>query len=101
MAVDRSDEQQDRGQPSAESLAPLLSGVCVPVRVLVGRASVAIANLLRLRPGDVLELDCSVHDPVDVLVGDQAVARGELVSIDGRLGVRVIEILPPQEGDGA
>ncbi len=70
----------------------------LPVRVtaVVGRAEIDIAALLKLEPGSVVELDRKLGEPVDILVNDRIVARGEIVMIDDRLGVTMTEIVAPE-----
>ena len=67
----------------------------VPVRVqaVLGRARMPIAELVSMRPGHVFELDRRVGEPIDVLVNDRLIARGEIVMIDGLLGVTLTEIV--------
>lgn len=74
------------------SLGPLLE---IPVRVqaVLGHATLCVDDLLRTRAGSVIELDRRVGEPVDVLVNDRLIARGELVLIDGALGVTLTEIV--------
>ena len=66
----------------------------VPVRVTVqvGRTSVALAELMRLGPGSLIELDREAHEPADVLVNGRIVARGEVVTIGDRYGVRITSV---------
>ncbi|MCA0422825.1 MAG: flagellar motor switch protein FliN [Proteobacteria bacterium] len=67
----------------------------MPVRVtaVVGRTEMAIVDLLKVQPGAVLELDRKPGDPVDILVNNRLIARGEIVKIDERLGVTMTEII--------
>lgn len=70
--------------------------VCdVPVRVqaVLGRSKMEIGELLRLKPGDVVELDRRVGEPADILVNNRLIARGEVVLIDNSLGVTLTEIV--------
>ena len=76
----------------------LLGDVAVQVECVVGRARVPLRALVGLRPGAVLELDRDVDAGVDVLVNGRLVARGEVVVVDGSLGVRVLEVV---RGDAA
>lgn len=74
----------------------------VPLEVVVsvGRASPSIGELLNMRRDSLLELDTKVDDPVDIMVGRRVIARGELQEIegeDGRLGVRLTEIVDLSE----
>jgi len=85
----------DRRATTAEDLLRVND---LPVRVtaVVGRAEIDIAALLKLEPGSVVELDRKLGEPVDILVNDRIVARGEIVMIDDRLGVTMTEIVAPE-----
>ena len=80
--------------PSGE-LVGLANLMNVPVRVTVevGRARVALAELVALGPGSLVALDREAHEPADVLVNGKLVARGEVVTIDGHYGVRVTSVI--------
>jgi len=69
-----------------------LMGVPVKVSVEVGRARMTLAELIKLSPGSVVELDRDAHQPVDILVGGKLVARGEVVTIGDKYGVRVTNV---------
>jgi len=58
-------------------------------RIHFGSREMPLSELLELSSGDVLELDRLVSDPVDLLVGDRIVARGEVVVIGGNFGLQV------------
>jgi flagellar motor switch protein FliN/FliY len=66
----------------------------VPVRVTVqvGRSRLKLGELVQIRPGSLIELDREAHEPADILVNGKIVARGEIVTIDGRYGVRVASV---------
>ena len=67
----------------------------VPVRVhaVLGRSRMEIGELMRLRPGDMVELDRRVGEPVDLFVNNRLIARGDVVLIDNALGVTLTEIV--------
>jgi flagellar motor switch protein FliN/FliY len=67
--------------------------VQVKVQAVLGRTRMPIGNLLQLTSGAVLELDRRVGEPVDIFVNDRLIARGEVVLIDGALGVSLTEIV--------
>ena len=77
-------------QPGA--LTSLLE-VPLELEVQLGRARVPIRDLLELRAGAVVTLDRAATDAVDIYAGGRLIARGEVVSVDGELGVRVTEII--------
>lgn len=71
-------------------------GVPIEITVSVGRARPMISEVVSLRRDSVLPLDSRVEDPVEIYVGSQLIARGELQELEedgGRLGVRLTEIM--------
>ena len=71
----------------------VILGIDLPVVVRFGRTELPIRSLSKLGPGSVIELGRSPDDPVDVLVGDRVVARGEVVIVGGNYGVRILEVI--------
>ncbi|HNS85896.1 MAG TPA: flagellar motor switch protein FliN [Parvularculaceae bacterium] len=67
----------------------------VPVRVtaVLGKKRMNVADLMRLDAGAVIELDRRVGEPIDLYVNDKLIARGELVLVDGVLGVTMTEVV--------
>ncbi|MBS1102184.1 flagellar motor switch protein FliN [Gluconobacter sp. Dm-62] len=66
----------------------------VTVSAVLGRATMPINQLLRLGRGAVVELDRKIGDPIDILVNNRLIARGEVVMVDdSRLGVTMTEII--------
>lgn len=74
----------------------LLMDVSMRVTVELGRSSLTVEEVLSLGPGSVVELNKLAGEPVDVLVNDQLIARGEVVVVDENFGVRVTEIVSPR-----
>lgn len=73
----------------------LLLEVELDASVRFGSREMELKELLELGPGDVVELDRQVADPVDLIVGDRIVARGEVVLVNGNFGLRVTEVAEP------
>jgi type III secretion system YscQ/HrcQ family protein len=73
--------------------AALLEDVPAPVAVELGRLSLTVAQLVALEPGRILRFNRTTSDPVALALDGRLVARGELVEVDGELGVRVIALL--------
>ncbi len=71
----------------------LLSDVELDVKIELGRAHMLIEEVLKLGEGSVVELDKLAGDPVDVLVNDRLVARGEVLVLNDNFCVRVSEIV--------
>lgn len=59
----------------------------------LGRVTMTGRELLELRPGAVIPVGRPLAGPVDVTVGGRVVARGELVDVEGEIGVRVTQLL--------
>ncbi|TFY97074.1 FliM/FliN family flagellar motor switch protein [Ramlibacter humi] len=91
------DEAPQDGQPGAavQPAANPLHAVKVQLQVCVGRAQMSVGQLLGAREHEVLVLDREVEQPVDLLLEGRVVARGQLVAVDGRFGVRVTELPLP------
>jgi len=94
----RDPEEQALARVQARSLAALRQ-LCLQVEVRLGSADLTIGELLELRSGDALSLGRRVDDPVELIVGDQVIARGELVAVDEQLGVRITEIVAQPEAE--
>jgi flagellar motor switch protein FliN len=77
--------------------APLLMGVKLPIRVLLGRTELSLREVAQLGNGAVVELDCSPDDPVEIVVNDRVIAHGEVVVVSGNYGVRITKIAARQD----
>jgi flagellar motor switch protein FliN len=77
----------------------LLAGLQMNVSVELGRTELTVSEVLGLGPGSVIELDRLAGEPVDILVNDRLIARGEVVVVDENFGVRVVEVVR-RGGDG-
>ena len=75
----------------------LLLDIELEAALRFGCCEMPLEEILKLGPGDVVELDRHVTDPVDLVVGDKIVARGEVVLINGNFGLRVSEVAAPQK----
>src|SRR5688572_11519807 len=89
-------------EPSAESTTarkdhadPRLDAVLdvdLPLVVRFGRAIMPLRSLADLGPGSVIDMGRSPDEPVELLVGDRLIARGEVVIVGGNYGVRITEL---------
>lgn len=70
-----------------------LADVTLDVTVELGRSHIPVRELLALDEGGVIRLDHSVGEPVDLMVNGLRTARGEIVVVEGRLGLRVTELI--------
>jgi flagellar motor switch protein FliN/FliY len=71
----------------------LLMNVPLKITAELGTAKMLVQDILKLGTGSVVELDRLAGGPVDLLVNDKLVARGEVVAIDENFGVRVTELI--------
>ncbi len=71
----------------------------IPVRLSVelGRTKIPIKDILQLKPGSVVELDTLAVDLVDVLVNGHLIAQGEIVVVNDRFGIRLIDVVTAAE----
>jgi len=93
-------EFQQLTEPVSQSDAQnidLLLDVNLPVSIELGRTRMSIEEILALGPGSVVELNKLAGEPVDLLVNYKVVAKGEVVVIDENFGVRITQLLTPEE----
>lgn len=71
----------------------------IPLRMTVelGRAKMAVSELLNLGQGSVIELNKLAGEPMEVLVNDKLIARGEAVVVNEKFGVRLTDIISTRE----
>ena len=81
--------------PEASEAAPLHRVIDVPLAVTLrfGQRQLTLRELLELNTGSLVELDRQVEEPVDLMLGERIIARGEVVIVDGNYGMRVIEVI--------
>ena len=75
----------------------LLLDVKLDAAIRFGQKRMLLREVLELHPGTAVALDRLVQDPVELLVGGRVVAQGEVVIIDGNYGIRITEIVSPQQ----
>jgi flagellar motor switch protein FliN len=75
----------------------LLLDVELEATLRFGCRELPLGEILELGPGDVVQLDRHIADPVDLIVGDKIVARGEVVLVNGNFGLRVTEVAAPRK----
>ncbi len=75
----------------------LLLDVELPVSVSFGRAQVPLKDVLKLTTGAIVELNRSISEPVEVIVNNCVIARGEVVVVEGNFGVKIREVISRQD----
>lgn len=87
----------DTKTKSASDSLKLLENIDVKMTVEVGRTEITIRELMKLHEGSVIELDRLAGDPLDILINGTPIARGEVVVVGERFGIRFGEILDPED----
>jgi flagellar motor switch protein FliN/FliY len=85
-----------RDMPSGVDLG-LLANVSVHMTVEVGNAQITLQDLLRLNEGSVVELDRMAGDPLDILINGTQIAKGEVVVVGEKFGIRFGDIVDPKK----
>jgi flagellar motor switch protein FliN len=80
-----------------KSAIDLLLDVELPVSVSFGRAQLPLKDVIKLTTGSIVELNRAVSEPVDVIVNNCVIARGEVVVVEGNFGVRIRQVISRQE----
>ncbi|MDQ6700069.1 MAG: FliM/FliN family flagellar motor switch protein [Acidobacteriota bacterium] len=75
----------------------LLLEVGLPVSISFGRTQLPIRDVLKLTTGSIVELNRTVLEPVEVVINDCVIARGEVVVVEGNYGVRIRQIISREE----
>jgi len=102
------EEVEQRGEPSAaatgqepgeqgEGNLGLVLDISLRAVARLGQVKMPISEILKLGPGSVIEIDRLVDEPIDLLVNERLVARGEVVTIDEKFALRITEIVSREE----
>lgn len=96
--VDNSNAKEDEKveRSSLENLR-VLENIDVKLTVEVGGAEIKLRELLRVNEGSVIELERLAGDPLDILANGTIIAKGEVVMIGERFGIRFTEVVDPKE----
>ena len=94
---DTNQEEGGKADEVKEANLDLILDIPLTVTVELGRSKMLINDLLQLGQGSVIELTKLVGDPLEVLVNNKLVARGEVVVVNEKFGVRLTDIVTPME----
>jgi flagellar motor switch protein FliN/FliY len=75
----------------------LILDIPLDVRVELGQVKMIVNDLLQLGQGSIVELNKHISDQVDVFISDKLIARGEVVVVEEKLGIRLTDIISPTE----
>lgn len=97
-------QKTDPSEPPAQPDVPenvnrnfrLVADIPVRLSVEVGSVSLALTELLDLAEGSVVELNRQAHELLDISANGRLIARGEVVTVNGRFGVRVVDVIAPE-----
>lgn len=97
--VDKNEEvtEEDAASSGENKSLDLILDIPLTVTVELGRNKMLINDLLQLGQGSVIELKKLVGEPLEVLVNQKLVARGEVVVVNEKFGVRLTDIVSPME----
>ena len=74
----------------------ILNDIELAATLRFGAREMTLEEILNLGPGSVVELDRHINEPVDLIVGDRIVARGDVVIVSGNFALRITEVAAPQ-----
>ena len=97
MGKEMAEEDQVEAKTEGIENLKVLENIDVELTVEVGRIEITIRDLLRLNEGSVVELERLAGDPLDILINNTKIAKGEVVMIGERFGVRFGEIVDPEK----
>ena len=87
----------DKNERSGLENLRVLENIDVKLTVEVGGAEIKLRELLRINEGSVIELERLAGDPLDILANGTIIAKGEVVMIGERFGIRFTEVVDPKE----
>jgi flagellar motor switch protein FliN len=93
---DETGEYSGTNDPVPENLDVIL-GIDLTATARLGKVEMPISELLNIGPGSIIEVGQLVDDPVELLVNGRLIARGDVVVVDEKFGLRVTEIISPRE----
>ena len=79
----------------------LLADIPVRLSVEVGSTAMRLSELMELAEGSVVELDRQSHELLDIMANGTLIAKGEVVTVNGRFGIRVIDVIAAETGVSA
>ena len=88
---------EGRGDTRDKVDLDVLLDIPVTLQLEIGRTKVSIRNLLSYTQGSVVEMDRLAGEPLDLLVNGTLIAHGEVVVINDKFGVRLTDVISPQE----
>ena len=75
----------------------LILDIPLHVSVELGKVKMLVNDMIQMAQGSIIELDKPVGDPLEIYVNDKLIARGEVVVVDEKFGIRVTDVISPRE----
>lgn len=94
---DRSFEEIEEQRPQIPPELDFIRDIPMRVSVELARTNILVKDLIRLSSNQVMEMDKLVGEPLEIFINDQLVARGEVVVINDKFGIRLTDIVSPLE----
>lgn len=95
--VARRSEKRSTVHDHQQSRLDVILDIDLPVVVRFGHTEMPLKAVTRITPGALIDLGRSPDDPVELLVSDRVVARGEVVVVGGNYGIRIVDVVSPSE----
>ena len=89
-------KENDSGQKEKYDI-DLILDIPLDVSVELGKVRMLVNNLLQLGQGSIIELDKPVGEPLEIYINNKLIARGEVVVVEEKFGIRVTDIVSPLE----
>ncbi|OEU60693.1 MAG: flagellar motor switch protein FliN [Desulfobacterales bacterium C00003104] len=89
--------QEERGKPEKARPIDFILDIPLGISVELGRTRMVVNDLLQLGPGSIVELNKSAGEPMEILINNKLVARGEVIVVNEKLAVRLTDIVSPIE----
>jgi flagellar motor switch protein FliN/FliY len=86
------DESVNKSEADENSSFGVLLDVQLPVAIRFGETEMILEEIVNLGVGSVIELNSGIDQPVELVVNNRILARGEVVTVDGFYGIRITEI---------
>jgi flagellar motor switch protein FliN/FliY len=94
-AADRFHRQGER-EPSVENMDMILD-IQLKLHARLGQVEMPIGEIMKLTPGSVIDIDRLVDEPIELVVNDRPIARGEIVVVQENFGIKITEIISPKD----
>ncbi len=90
-------ELAKKGKGAPKENIEMLLDVEMDICIELGRTEMSIKRILEMAPGSIIELDRMAGEPVDLVVNNKVVAKGEVVIVDENFGIRIVSLVSPEE----